>query len=138
MDIIYDSSIPEPLLPLIRERVSQVTPFFPTWCHEVNVLYESDSSSDAMLSCKSNYSYRFVNITVYDYWFKEPDWQLALLHELLHVLLSPYTFRVERLIETFITDTEVKKYITNELVDAEEFVAQDSAYLLRKLTKLNK
>lgn len=135
MIITYDDTIPPPFLPIVKERFDKILGFFPTWCHEIIIEYSNDSSHESALSCKSDYPYRYIKIFIYDYWFQERDWDILLFHELMHSILTPLTLKIERAIDSYITDQDTKKYISQELIDAEEAVCQDLAKLSRDLTK---
>jgi hypothetical protein len=138
MLITYDSSIPDALLPLVKERFAKVLPYFPKWAYEITIAYGDENADGAALSCHADYSYRFIRINVFPYWFDEIDWDVILFHEIMHALFTPYTLRIERLIAAFVADDNLRKYITQELTDGEESVAQDMAYLARSLTTYKK
>jgi len=132
MKVIYKSDIPSPLLEIIKPRIETILDYFPPWCYELIVHYES-GNTDTTASCKPNYHYRYVDLYIYDYWFSDDeDWEFILLHEIFHALLSPYTTLSERL-ANLIGDDNFRKYIQQELADTEEFISQDLADFATKL-----
>ena len=132
----YDKSIPEALLPLIKERFETVKDFFPGWCSVVTITYAPDNSNNYVLSCAPNYSYRFAEIVVYPLFFEDKTWFHTLLHELTHVCLAPFTHEVHALLHTMSFDEKTTDYIHHHLVNGEESVSQDLAVLIDKCIKL--
>jgi hypothetical protein len=131
MRITYDEGIPETLLPIIKERVESLTFAFPRWSQDLRVFYDAENPNKYVAEINSEYYYRFIQMTIFPYFFSDLHWKETLLHEIHHSLFAPYTSVVHKMVNTFIHDDTVKEYILAQLSDAEEAVVQDSAHCLK-------
>lgn len=135
MILTYAQDIPSDLLPLIKERVDTVKDLFPDWCLNVVVMYSSDNPHGYVLSCNSEYGYRFIQLHVYDLFFNDLDWRHSLIHEIMHAYFAPHTSQIWAIIKLLGPEDKLGDYIDHQLTQSEESVAQDLATFAMKLTK---
>jgi len=134
MNIEFHRSIPADLKPLIRTRISRFRYLFPSWVTELIVYYENDTGEDILLTCSPNYPYRSMSVTVFPLFFGETDdGEKAMIHEIGHGIIRPYTHIVDRVLKKYLTNEDLAQYISEELADAEEAVVQDLADFVEKL-----
>jgi hypothetical protein len=138
MKITYNRSVPEALIPILDERFRHIKEAFPKWCHELIVSYEHDNPEGNTLTADGVFEYRYAEICVYDFFFNDIHWEESLMHELMHIMFSPYTKRVERVLNTLLSETPIANYIKSELLSEEEGVAQDFAVFANYLTNTKK
>lgn len=134
MTITYDSDIPEDFLPIIKPRIQKVSDLFPNWCLNVVVMYNSENPNGYTLSCHCDYAYRFVQIHLYDLFFKDIDWEHSLLHEIIHAYCAPHTTQIWSIVELLGPEDRLGEYIKHQLTQSEESIAQDLATFAKKLT----
>jgi hypothetical protein len=130
--IIFDSTIPESLLPLVQLRVEQVAHLFPLWCSKVVVSY--GYSQDNVLSIDVQYEYRAVVLNIHPPFFEDDDPQSSLIHEIGHSLLKPLVHFGERIIEHFVEDDRVRRFLADQFTYYEEQVTEDIALFAKKIT----
>ena len=137
MKVIYSSDIKEPILSILKERISKIEHAFPSWCHELVVKYKDrefeENESDYHAVIETVYIYRYATLTLYPRFISDVGWYETLVHELHHSLFSPYTLATKRIVETFVSDEKVKDYIYAELSGLEEQLVEDSAYCVGRL-----
>lgn len=133
MKVSYAPDVPETLLPIIKERVESTTYAFPSWCQDLKVFYETENPNQYVAAIASEYSYRFVQLTIFPDFFNDSNWEETLLHEIQHSMLAPYKAVVLRILDTFIPDDMLREYLKNQLTDAEEAVVQDAAFSLKNI-----
>src|SRR5688572_24609144 len=107
MEIKYCKSLEEPLLSIIKERMSTVADAFPRWCTLVIVRYEEDGDenpNNLIASVEIEYKYRLCRLIIYPQFLTDDEWQGTLLHELHHVIFVPYTKVAENIVNTFVSD----------------------------------
>src|SRR5690606_21892795 len=114
MVIIYSPTIPEALLPIITERVESVKTLFPGWCNRVSINYEHDNTENFVLACSSVYEYRFADILVYDAFFSDISWKESLFHEIMHMVLAPFSSKVQDVLEVFSVDERIVEYLNKD------------------------
>lgn len=134
MKIEYSASVPPSLRKLVRERLRSVEGLFPGWVNKLTVGYSPDPEGDGIASCVPRHEYRSFGLTIHPLFFEEEDWREALLHEIGHGLLKPYTAVVDRIVEKFIADPHVRDFVAGQLRDAEEAVSEDLAIWASKLS----
>lgn len=135
MTITYDADIPRDFLPIIQPRIESLAYLMPNWCQVLHISYSFDNPNEYVLSCKSEYAYRMVNITVFDTFFVEEDWRGNIIHEIIHAVAAPYSTEAWHIYHLLKFDPEVMAYIDRKLTDAEEAMAQDMTDLIKKLEK---
>lgn len=135
MKITYHNSLPETLVPIIKERVETIKNLMPNWCNQLVIMYSSDNPEGYTLSCKSEYHYRFVQLWVYDLFFFDDEWQSSLVHEIMHAICAPYSTQAWQIVNMMELPEGVQTYLENQLRNAEESLAQDMADFVSKLTK---
>lgn len=131
----YSHGIPPELKKIIRERLKTVEALFPGWVNKLVVTYSADPDGDGIASCVPRHEYRSFGLTIHPLFFEDEDWMESLLHEIGHGMMKPYTAVVEKIVDTFIIDPNVKGFIHSQLRDAEEAVSEDLAVWANKLKK---
>ena len=129
--IIFDSTFPDTLLPLVQLRVEQVAHLFPSWCAKVVVTY--GYSSENVLSIDVQYEYRAIVLNVHPPFFEDDDPQGSLIHEIGHSLLKPLVNFGERIIEHFVEDDRVRRFLAEQFTYYEEQVTEDIAQFTKAL-----
>lgn len=133
MKITIDTSVPEALIPIIEERFTSLAHFCPGWCNNLVIVYSHDNPGHVVLSCASEYKYRFMQVCVYDLFFREPEWEEVVLHEFAHGIAAPYSNEWEKLLELSGIPEDIKQYATRQMADAEEAFATDLADFATKV-----
>ncbi len=133
MNFTFNKEIPSVLMPVIHERIEFIRPYLPGWVEEVNIFFITENPDGNELSCNPQYDYRFLQIHIYPPFLDSTDWKQALLHETQHAIFRPFSEKVERILNSFVIDEPLKSFLKQEIQAAEESVAQDQSYLLRKV-----
>lgn len=129
----YTNDVPEELKNFIASRIEPMLPFLPDWCTSVVVGYAQ--SKDDVLSCEVQYEYRRVIIYIHPLFLEDEDWSHSLLHEIGHSLVKPVIQFGDQLIEHFVDDEEMQKFLLEQFAYAEEQVAEDIAEFAKKIAK---
>lgn len=139
MKTIYHESIPSAIRPLIQERFDPFLHLLPGWCSSFIVAYSFENPHGSILSCTSEYHYRFVQIVIYDQFLNDPDWENSICHEISHALIAPFSSQVSKLMGLLNSEDPTTALIKSNLTDAEEAFAQDlSEYVIKLLDKSDK
>ena len=135
MEVRYSKSIAEPVLAILKERVSMVSHAFPAWCTLLIIKYEDSDIEEGKFSAviESEYKYRFCKMTLYPGFLTDFEWYGTLIHEIHHSIMVPYTAEAERIVEKFVTDELTKEYLLAMLADLEEQVVEDSKHCVKML-----
>jgi len=133
MNLIYTNSVGEAIQPLIHERISTITHLFPGWVQDVIVIYTELNEKNSSAAVEVFHQYRYVNLHIYPSFLSDIFWEETLLHELVHIVNTPYTQVVEDILENFV-DSNFQAYVKQQLLLSEEAVSQDMARLMSLLT----
>jgi len=134
MRVIFTDTVDDVLEPIIKHKVEWIAKFFPGWAQDLIVVYHETTDKDTTASVQVFYQYRYINLYIYPAFLTDKLWKETLFHELVHVLMTPYTRKFENVVETMV-DPSIQAYLRNDISEAEEAVCQDMAKLLTFLEK---
>lgn len=132
----YTNDVPEELKHFIASRIEPMLPLLPDWCTSVVVGYAQ--SKEDVLSCEVQYEYRRVIIYVHPLFLEDEDWAHSVLHEIGHSILKPVIQFADQVIEHFVDDEEMQKFLLEQFAYVEEQVAEDIAEFAKKIVKAEK
>lgn len=135
MQVTYDGSFNENVLPIVKERLEPFLGHFPDWVQNLVVFYQTDSAQGLTMSCMPNYHYRFVHFNIYPHFLDDIYWDVSIMHEIIHAYAAPHANKVDSIIESLELNDGLKQYFLNELEEENEAVTQDLAKLFSKLLK---
>lgn len=136
MIVTYDKSVNESILPLVKSRLEKYLFLIPDWCQNVLIFFKTHNPDGDSLACSTSFHYRFTHINVYPTFFDDDQWEISVIHEMIHILQSPYTNKVESMIEKFVPPS-IAEYLVEELIKEEEGITQDMALKFFNVIKLD-
>ena len=131
MNITYD--VPEVYRELIEERLNEVVEFFPSWCQDLYVEWDSAGDVEVILSCVPTYHYRNMTMTFTPNFLEKFSLRKHILHEILHATLRPFSEAVDTALEHSGVDEQLGRYMYDTIRQKEESVVQDLSAILDKL-----
>lgn len=131
MQIQIANSFPTPLTPLMAERIDAVADLFPGWVNKLVIEYSR--SMEDVITADVQYEYRSVCLTVHPAFFEDDDWEHTLIHEVGHALLKPLIQFGDKLIENFVGDDAMRRFLLDQYAYLEEQIVEDLAIHCGKL-----
>ena len=124
-------SVPETMTALMAERIEAVADLFPGWVNRLVIEYSR--SMEDVITADVQYEYRSVCLTVHPAFFEETDWEHTLIHEVGHALLKPVIQFGDKLIENFVGDEAMRRFLLEQYAYLEEQIVEDLAIFSGKL-----
>ena len=115
----------------MAERIDAVADLFPSWVNKLVIEYSR--SMDDVITADVQYEYRSVCLTVHPAFFEDDEWQHTLIHEVGHSLLKPLIQFGDKLIENFVGDDAMRRFLLEQYAYLEEQIVEDLAIHCRKL-----
>ena len=128
MKIEFAEEFPQDLKEITEPLINKWKLLIPSWCEYLGIVYLP--KRDAVLSCSPNYRNRYATLFVTGAWFQEnqDEREIALIHEFVHILQSPFDDVANRIVEdAFEKGSSMSEFVKSMLLDSSEATVEDIA-----------
>ena len=128
--VTWREPVPPEVQTAIVPYLDRYATLFPGWIEELSVAYEPDR--DASMATSINYRNRWVILRVTGEWLMLPQRErdVAVLHEITHVLLAPLQNVTEEIKKSFLKEDAFAREMVD---DGFESVCEDVARAIQRV-----
>lgn len=131
----WEPDFPADLRAIVEPHLMRWLPLLPTWCQEFRVRYRGDGDG-ATAKVAMSHKNRWAVLTVHGAWIDEPEEEReeAVIHELIHVALEPFSAASGRILEDLTEkDTPLRSLADSMFTDGLECTVDDLARSIQRL-----
>ena len=136
MRVSYIGDFPKDIRKIVEPILDEWLDLLPTWCQQFRVMFDSDTQ--AVLASSTNYRNRWATLYITAEWFEQSKEgrEIALLHELIHVLIAPLVNPTSKVLDALLKeDSNEKAFAESIFKDGEEAAVEDMANAIYRMVR---
>lgn len=139
LTLLWEEGMPENLRDQFEPILKQYLWLVPGWCSEITLSYEEFciEDSEAEASTYAVPEYRYAGVAIHDHWGKLDEFRKrsVVIHELLHIPLSPMADHADQMYGRLMDGAGMKfqTHVQEDWVNRVESVVQDLANAIREV-----